>query len=186
MTPRGTLFGALFAVSAIAAAQGAIDFRGVPLGASEAHFRANLPGFYCRGPLPGTEHLADRICLPNTYADRASFGGAVTTTMIVTFVDDRFVGLMAAFKEGEFDKVRDALLEKFGKPTSTERPEFQTRGGLRAVNEVLTWQRGSGAVLARRYGSSITEASVQYVDDRGAMAAQSRAKEAAKKNAKSL
>jgi hypothetical protein len=186
MTRKGKVALLLAWLPIAALAQPAIDFRGVPLGATEAEFLAQLPGFHCRQPYRGTEHLADRICLPNTYADRRSFGGAETATMFATFIGDRLVGVSATFKESEFDTVRGALVEKFGAPTGVERQEFQTKGGLKAQNEIITWRRGSSVVVARRFGSSINESAVQYVDERTVGVAQSRAKEQAKKNAKSL
>jgi len=186
VTPRGTLFAALFAVSAIAAAQGTIDFRGVPLGASEAEFRAQLRGFQCRAVPAGGEQVADRICVPEDYPEERKFGGAATTTLFAAFASDRFVGMLAVFDTRDFEKVREALAEKFGRPISTDHPEFLTRGGLRTANEVVTWRRGSGVVIARRYGNTINEATVQYADEAGIATLQPRAKEAAKKNAKSL
>jgi hypothetical protein len=186
VTPIVTLCAALAFLPALAGAQAAIDFRGVPLGATEAEFISQLPGFHCRQPFPGTEHLADRICIPNTYEDRRSFGGAETATLFATFMADRMTGVSATFKENEFDKVRSALDEKFGVPASVERPDFQTRGGLKAKNEIITWRRGKGIVVAHRFARSIDESSVNYIDENAMAAAQSRGKEAAKKNAKSL
>jgi hypothetical protein len=188
VTPIVTLCAALAFLPALAGAQAAIDFRGVPLGATEAEFAAKLPGFNCRGPAAGAEHLADRLCVagPGAFREDRMFGGVETKMLFASFVADRLVGVSAAFNPRDFSAVLAALHEKFGKPNSIERPEFQTMGGVKTQNEVVTWKRGNGIVMARRFARAIDESSVQYVDERDLGNAAARGKEAAKKNAKSL
>jgi hypothetical protein len=188
LTPNVTLCLALAFAPAFAFAQATIDFRGVPLGATEAEFSAKLPGFNCRGPAPGAEHLADRLCLagPGAFKADRMFGGVETTMLFASFVADRLVGVSASLSPRDFSAVLAALQEKFGKPNLIERPEFQTMGGVKTQNEVVTWKRGNGIVVARRFARAIDESSVQYVDERDLGNAAARSKETAKKNAKSL
>jgi hypothetical protein len=169
-----------------ALAQPAADFRGVPLGASEAEFSTKLPGFNCRGPLPGTEHIADRVCVAGKTSEDLNFAGAEASQLFATFLRDRFVGLSVSLKARDFDRVAAAMREKFGKPHSVERPVFQTQGGLKAQNEVIVWRLGSTVVMAQKHARLLDESGVQYVDESALGESSARAKEQAKKNAKSL
>jgi hypothetical protein len=57
---------------AVAAAQtGTVNFRGVPLGATDAEFKRANPGFDCTTPGARFADLGDRICeLPRVEASR--------------------------------------------------------------------------------------------------------------------
>ena len=73
------------------------------------------------------------------------------------------------FSESSFEEVRDALLRKFGKPTSTASNQVQNAFGAKYVNETITWSRSDGTqLLVTRYAGNRERSSVYFssIEDR--------------------
>lgn len=118
-----------------------IDFKGVPFGATAAQILKTLPksnfGSWCRAK------LHDGTC--------ALYG--------VTFANQYAEGIDIAFKSGglysvtvrvdasTFDRVLQAITEKYGKPGHLETPELQNAVGAKFQGVRATWEDGTGATI---------------------------------------
>lgn len=171
-----------------------IDFRGVPMGASEAEFLAVVPQAECYD-MSRFQHgiLGDRICSvhssyrPSTEEVAAlTYAGALAQSISANFYADRLGMVSVSIIPRQFDQVVDALKVKFGAPTSEESPPFKTRGGVVAQNKVIVWQSGDAKITAELYASSLDMSSVQYSTAEAAREFAKRRDEASKANAKGL
>jgi hypothetical protein len=173
-----------------AQAPSVIDFRGVPLGATEVDFIATNPAFICDPSPTPLRALADRRCHVHAADDAqraaANFGGVTAKYIYASFIADRFGKLAVMITSSQFGIVAASLREKFGPPTQTANPEFKTQGGLTTNNEILTWRIGSGSVIATHFSGSITDGLVEYVDDQMKVEVERRQKDSAKASAKTL
>jgi hypothetical protein len=71
--------------------------------------------------------------------------GDVQTTLLLWFQpDDGLTGYHMKFKSESYPKMRGAVVERFGPPTSESTKEYTTRGGLSSSGETLYWQWPSG------------------------------------------
>lgn len=140
-----------------------IDFRGVPFGARESEW-AEKVGIRCETTPERFNLFGDRSCLAggSSGAVTRTYGGAVARLIAAYFLRDELSSIMVTFDADDFDGIRNVLVERFGKPTTIERPEFVTRAGLSGRNEVLTWVHGNVRLTARRFSDSITEGSAWY------------------------
>jgi hypothetical protein len=181
---------AALVVPAAVAAQTGVDFRGLPLRASEAEFKRANPGFACQSTGDQSSTLGDRVCTVRGEWDPrgavASFGGVPAIYIAAYFVHDRFFMLLASFKSDHFDAIAAALQEKYGKPGSVDTPPITTRAGLRATNTIMLWTLGQDTVTAVHYSNTIAEGSVMYRDSSIADEMESRARDQVKAGAKSL
>ena len=73
--------------------------------------------------------------------------GDVQTTLVLWFQPaDSLTGYFMKFKSESYAKMRGAVVERFGPPTSDSTKEYTTRGGLSSPGENLYWQWPSGTV----------------------------------------
>ncbi len=86
--------------------------------------------------------------------------GDVQTTLVLWFQpDDSLTGYFMKFKSESYPKMRGAVVERFGPPTSESTKEYTTRGGLNSSGEALYWQWPSGtrAFLSQVCGKQLGE-----------------------------
>ena len=144
-----------------------IDFKGVPLGGPESAW-AEKVGIKCVDLPERFRALGDRACresVPNpgpASPNELNYGGVVARSIGGYFLQDKLAMVRVIISPSEFPVVRSALVEKFGKPTKIETPEYQTKGGVVTRNEIVTWTRADSQLVARRLGGSLSESQIEY------------------------
>ena len=156
--------------TAIAQTPRVIDFRGIPLGASEKEFVAKNPLFFCRKD-EGENSVARRVCqmggpLANHDSSAFTFAGAQALSIAASFHGDRFESLTAFIKPEDFETVVASLKEQFGKPDSVQIQKAKTLMDVELENPLVYWKLGTGWIIAERYTFEITRGSVVYSDGR--------------------
>jgi hypothetical protein len=135
------------------------DFRGMPWGASEAQLRTTLGGPESAGrdidlclAIP-SEHrqLGDRLCWGRFIL------GDTAVQAIYYFRSDHFVTVALNYAPQDFDRIAAVFIERYGAPTSEERPRFKSLDGITATNQILRWDGPRIAIVLRRYAGMITE-----------------------------
>lgn len=155
------LLAVTFAISAQAQT---IDFRGVPMGASEAQLKEAIPFLECEEMKSNTV-LADRTCRAwfrdGNGPDSAKFAGA-NADYSAFFYDGKLGRLSATFDKSKYEGALAALTEKMGKPTKVEAKEFQTGMGLKGSGAVVTWDRPDSMVEISQFARDIKTSRVTY------------------------
>ncbi len=135
------------------------DFRGVRWGASEDQLRKTLGGPTSAGrdidlcytiPLEHRQ-LGDRACTGRVILSD------ITVQAIYSFRADHFVSVVVNYAPKDFDRIAAVFLERYGAPTSEERPPFKSLDGLTATDQILRWGGPRIAIVLRRYAGMITE-----------------------------
>ena len=132
---------ALAAIAALAFATGAHaqapDFKGIALGADLEAVKTALPKLSCRDTSAENRPLADTICEPYQTGD--TIAGVPVLFLMISLYDKRVASIHVRFPESAFDRVSEALIEKFGQPKSDKTETIQNRGGAKFENRTLAW-----------------------------------------------
>jgi len=153
----------------------AIDFKGVPIGATKAEFSAAHPDFHCTGngcfvsdfatckenPMRSAAYklCSDRVNAIQTYA------GVAANHLFIYFDDEGRLGAVSvSLPSASFGFVAAALESKYGAPErATE--EFKTKAGATFENSILTWRKDGNFILAKRLSGSTDLSSVRISSD---------------------
>jgi hypothetical protein len=189
-----------------------VEFKGMPLGSSEAQWRSAFPFFRCEES--SDKALSDRACFfdrarrsdmirPNCGDGRddktracwqetnnrfdafVPFGGTEIQHAIAHFRADRLIYVSVSFATRDYDKLTEALSEKYGKPLRFEQ-QMANRTGTKFQNEIARWNLKSGDLETRLYDATLDVSLYQMTMPGLAAEIERRSEEAAKANAKSL
>lgn len=105
----------------------------------------------------GADDDGTQICNGHT-----TIVGNLSNLNVVVAADGRLQRIFLTFSNGSYDEVHDALLRKYGKPSSVKRYRVQNGFGAQFVQVDTIWHRTGGLKLRlSRYGAS-TDDSVVY------------------------
>lgn len=68
-----------------------------------------------------------------------------------------FHGYSLMYSSQDFLELRDALTTRYGEPSATEDKPFETRGGLKDTNKILTWEWDCCSIRMNKYSGSIRD-----------------------------
>ena len=189
-----------------------VEFKGVPLGSSEAQWRTAFPFFRCEES--SKKALSDRACnfdrarrsdmiRPNCGDGRDDktracwqetnsrvdafipFGGTEIQRAVAHFRADRLIYVSVSFATRDYDKLTAALTAKYGQPLRAEQ-QLANRSGIRFQNKIARWNLGKGDLETRLYDATLDAAYFQMTMPGLAAEIERRSEEAVKANAKSL
>jgi hypothetical protein len=161
----------------------ALEFKGVPFGASVAQFSAAHPRFRCYKTVSCSQYGA--YSEGATY-ERLTYAGEVVTMIEASFDDDKLDAVRVSFHPGSYTRIAAALESKYGPPTTVTASEIKTRGGLTAANELRSWAAGSDIVSIMRYAGSLDTGSLKMQTPRHEARTQAERDEQAKKAKKDI
>ncbi len=135
----------------------ALEFHGIPLGASEAALLRAIPLFDCRAPSKAGS--GDRLCTMS--------GGGLSDALgmhsaAAIFVRDRLSWLILKLQVAQFPALVANLKAKFGQPTTHAVVDFKSKSGVEVANDIYTWRVGNEVVEARRFGDNLTASVVDF------------------------
>jgi hypothetical protein len=189
-----------------------VEFKGVPLGSSEAQWRTAFPFFRCEES--SDKALSDRACFfdrarrsdmirPNCGDGRDDktracwqetnnrvdafipFGGTEIQHAVAHFRADRLIYVSVSFATRDYDKLTAALTAKYGNPLRSEQ-QLANRMGTKFQNSIASWNLKNGDLETRLYDATLDVALFQMTMPGLAAEIERRSEEAAKANAKSL
>jgi hypothetical protein len=204
--------GFLTAGIALAQTSPIVEFKGMALGSSEAQWRSAFPFFRCEES--SDKALSDRACFfdrarrsdmirsncgdgrddktracwqetNNRFDAFVPFGGTEIQHAIAHFRADRLIYVSVSFATRDYDKLTEALTEKYGKPLRSEQ-QMANRMGTKYQNEIARWNLKSGDLETRLYDATLDVSLYQMTTPGLAAEIERRSEEAAKANAKSL
>lgn len=151
-----------------------IEFKGLALGrvTTPSQVEAQLtPNEALRSICGQSEGpCADRIKVSCSASDggvqvcngKTTIAGSLADTNAVIGSDGRLQRIFMTFSSDSYDVVHDALLKKFGKPSSVKKSAVQNGFGAQFMQVDTVWLRGGGLKLSlSRYGAN-TDESVAY------------------------
>ena len=184
---------ALISIGALgaAAAQPALDFKGLPLPASEAALHAAFPGLQCTWATEQTRELGDTSCRPRApseidpattcgrrawFPSDAAFDDCLRrAASLKTFAeipledapafllrDGTVNGVIVWIASEYHHRVVAAISQKYGGPSEVKDNVIQNLGGATFVNSTATWQLTDGVIRAQRYGRTLNRGTVTY------------------------
>ena len=161
----------------------ALEFKGVPFGATEQQFLEKHPKFWCsdaQGPLEIV--LSDRTCSlfkNGTYAE-------VPAELSVGFYTNSMAKVDVRFDAASFDFIKRMLVNKYGEPTADDAETLTTAMGGKFLNEKFKWDRKDGMILIRKYNRKITESKLSIYSTAGLAEMEKRKKEAVKQGSSDM
>ena len=106
---------------------------------------------FCYAIPPEHRMLGDRACTgPVIFGDSS-------VQAIYSFRADHFVSVAVNYSSKDFDRIVTVFIERYGAPTSEERPPFKSLDGFNTTNQILRWDGPVIAIVLRRYAVETTE-----------------------------
>jgi hypothetical protein len=99
------------------------------------HHEANIVN--CRTNFPCEEREDSR---------KLNVAGVATDILIYHFIDNKLFMITAGFKLDGIDDVRNALLAKYGKPSTSELTQYQKSSGAKFFVENLLWDNNVSSI----------------------------------------
>lgn len=176
---------ALSAASCLAWAQD-LEFKGLRFGMTLEEVQEVHKGARCQRGSSPCEMFSIEDQLYQSGASVMTFGGVPATLLMGEMLAGRTQAFSARIKSAQFDAVAAAIATKYGPPTSRAKSAVTTRLGATFEQETLTWDRKDGAIIAKRYATSIDQSQVAVFSNDWVKNASSRATGAAIKGAADL
>ena len=122
----------------------------------------------------------------NKYPALQSFGSAAISYFAVMQVDNVVSEVSLKLSNSDWLVSKNALIEKFGAPHSSESSTIQNRAGASFDQEVLSWDDGDLMLTATKRSSSVDDMSVRLGSRTAMIDANKKMQEDAKVQAKNL
>lgn len=87
--------------------------------------------------------------------DRTTYAGVQVPQATVNFLNGGFSAIKVTFDPRGFEIVAEALVGKYGKPTSDTRSTVRNRLGAAFQQRELVWRRPDGLLTAARYSVNL-------------------------------
>lgn len=132
----------------------AFDFKGVELGASVSPNEITEKlGIKCGAGLNGIQVCSGRV----TIAKASAF-------MILNISEmGKVYKIVMSFDSLNFEDVQDALVKKFGEPSSSDHSTIHNRAGATFNQTSDVWIDGGNKVTLERYGSTVTKSFLEFL-----------------------
>ena len=153
---------AFFAFAQASVAEDAYAFKGWKL--DEQISNMNMTGLLCS---KGNGIIADKQCIEKAYKSSETIAGAPIQFMVLFFFDDVLSSIAIREDEKYFNQIRDAMIEKYGKPTSENNEPIQNRAGASFDNSILEWDNSVSKIQLKRRSGKIDASSIVYSSKSG-------------------
>jgi hypothetical protein len=174
---------AALALIAPAAAQEALSFKGLPLGASEADVLRLYPKATCSGEPQrracrvlrdnsAAERITDFNCLAEKEdadacttlvpAQRLSVAGEAVEWIAFTLQEGRLGNILMQPQADAFANIARAYIDVYGPPLLDILTPLTTPGGAVLEDRALQWSFPGGSIALRRYSRDVKQSSVHY------------------------
>lgn len=155
-------------------------FRGVPWGTNRETVKEQM-GLTNPNCFMASESTTAYVC-----SGTITVGG-VEATVGAGFSDaDALISVVLFFESKDFDQMKAAFLERYGKPTSRETPTIQNRMGAKFEQERLLWTGTKVVISLSRYADSIDKGRAVITTAENLRAGGERSREKAKSGGKDL
>jgi hypothetical protein len=128
------------------------EFRGIPFpGASKAEVTKKFA-------------IDDRFCQSTSCLDENFALADVPIQTLFDFANDKLVQIFMSFSSSAFQKVKAIFVERYGPPTTTQTSTVRTRGGVEYQNETVIWLGTAVEVHVVKYGTTVEDGAVLFLD----------------------
>lgn len=157
-------------ISELALAQSPpLEFKGVPVGSTEAELIEKYSAFDCQGEAPDRKCTFTReaahqwTCRARPDRDRCydamnellEFGPTSPTVYLIEIRDGRVGRVSIVFPTKDFGALEAALREKYGKPQASKVDTAHNRMNAAFENRNATWLRRDGSIYVEERGTTI-------------------------------
>lgn len=171
---RTTLFAALLIASTAAFAQAPLEFKGVPLGATEEQLLAKYPAFRCdtdkgvRACSFFSEYSSTTCSRPGkvdpacttSAQELLDMGGIQPKSYLAIIRNGAVAQVNIWFRTIDFSGIAAAFTEKYGKPTADNQSVVKNRMGAEFDNRLVKWDRNDGVLKVEQRGPDIETARI--------------------------
>ena len=168
-----------------------LDFKGIPMGASEAVVQQKFPtSANCNDVINKSQMMVlqddgDRYCSID-YIEATTIAGVRANICEFRFYADKLYKITFTVNSSNFNTVTDALVVKYGKPSKVTTRNVQNRMGAVFGNDTWTWRVGDNTITAWRYTGNLDYSMIEYLSDPGKRETARREQQKAKRNLKDL
>jgi len=122
-------------------------FRDLPWGSPESAFSARYPSANCMNA--SSEVLPERLCFVSITI------GEVATKAQFGFRSNGLVMVKLQITPGDFSRLAEIFVERYGRPTDGWVEDLVTDGGVRVFNEILRWSGQASRITLMKYVNAI-------------------------------
>lgn len=91
--------------------------------------------------------------------------GVALKAIIATTYQGRLSGIYGTFSGSDFPTIATAFGAKYGEPCKREDRDWQSRGGVKTTNTIITWCFRTGRLRLESHGASLLEGRFIYMDE---------------------
>jgi hypothetical protein len=104
-----------------------------------------------------------RLDFPYQDLPGPTIAGVNTDMLIYHFVDGQLYQITAWLPHSGFSEVKNAYVEKLGRPTAEDASTYQNAFGAKFSGETLTWKNGVSAMLLVERNGSVNDSAIYFV-----------------------
>lgn len=168
-----TLFKAiatLLFLQAITAAANDFEIKGIKLGLTEPEVESifgNVQNTHANGGCSGS---SDRSCSYNPKfrdmpAELKSIAGYPVDFYAVRFESEKAFYIYIKLHTNAFDSVANALISKYGQPSTKTQEVLQNKLGASFVNDIYKWQSAGQTLSVRRHAGRVDAMAINLTND---------------------
>lgn len=103
-----------------------------------------------------------QVCVTLARKQTMTYASVAIDGRMEEFVGGRLESLTMSFKEGDYDSLKAALTDKFGKPSKVSSKAVQNRMGAQFINESSLWINGIATIGLDHYGRDLDHATLIF------------------------
>lgn len=129
-----------------------LEFKGIPMGASEAIVKAKFPWMQCHKYAKKERVNGDRTCeeSENREMRKSTFAG-VSANISFDFYTDKLHKINIIIPSNSIDSAVEALTLKYGKPTKITTEKIKNQFGAVIDNDTFLWRFEDSTIRIRFY-----------------------------------
>ena len=123
--------------------------------------------------------LGDIQCVEKGYKSKLTIAETPVKFISFNFFNDLLSFINIKVEERYFSQIRDAFIEKYGKPTSEENSVIQNRAGASFDNSVLQWENSVSFIKLEKRSGQVDSSYISFRSKNGLFELEKRSKEKA-------
>jgi hypothetical protein len=130
-----------------------LDFKGIPMGASEAVVKAKFPWLRCHKHSKKERASGDSTCEePGNREMRKSTFAGISASLSFDFYADQLHRIGIIILANSFDSAVEALTAKYGMPSKVTTEKIKNQYGATVDNDTLLWRFEDSTIRMTRHG----------------------------------
>jgi hypothetical protein len=166
-----------------------LEFKGVPLGASQEEMLTKLPPFRCYGAeclyasvisLNRCRETSDKASCEAVMRELMHYGAANAKKYAATFRENKLASVSVTIDPSGFDALISTQAEKYAPPSSDEKSTIKNRMNAEFDQRRVEWKLPDGVIVASKRSDRVDESVVRMATNEHIAALEKESAEKAK------